>query len=163
MQKITIIRNKIITLKALISLRNDWKNEGKKVVFTNGCFDLIHLGHIDYLAKTADLGDKLIIGVNSDNSVKRIKGQGRPIKDENSRLMILASFIFTDAIVLFDEETPFSLINKLRPDVLVKGGDYKENEIVGAEIVKNSGGQLIILPFLEGYSTTMIENKIKDI
>ncbi|MFC2113959.1 D-glycero-beta-D-manno-heptose 1-phosphate adenylyltransferase [Bacteroidota bacterium] len=155
------IKHKIHSWESVSDLRNQWKADKKKVVFTNGCFDLIHLGHIDYLSKAADLGDKLIIAVNSDSSVRKLKGNDRPLQDEFSRLMILSSLSFVDAVVLFEEETPFELIGRLLPDILVKGGDYKPDEIVGADIVKENRGEVVIIPFLEGYSTTAIEKKIK--
>ena len=155
------IKDKIHSWESITLLRDQWRSNGQKVVFTNGCFDLIHLGHIDYLSKAADLGDKFIIAVNSDSSTKRLKGDNRPLQDEYSRMMILASFSFVDAVVLFEEETPFEIISKLIPDVQVKGGDYKADEIVGADIMKKHGGKVVILPFLEGYSTTGIEKKIK--
>jgi D-glycero-beta-D-manno-heptose 1-phosphate adenylyltransferase len=154
------IESKIYFLHDLSHIRQHWKEEHLQVVFTNGCFDIIHRGHIDYLSKSADLGQKLIIGVNSDSSVKKLKGPGRPLQDEKSRLMILASLAFVDAVVLFEEETPYKLISMLQPDILVKGGDYTEDKIVGADIVKSLGGKVVVLPFLEGYSTTSIEKKI---
>jgi len=160
MNKFRKIQQKILTPEELIILRKVWKSQNMKVVFTNGCFDLIHLGHIDYLSKAADLGDKLIIGVNSDSSVSILKGKNRPIKDEITRMILLASFEFVDAVVLFKEETPAKLIDLIIPDILVKGGDYQENNIVGADTVRNHGGQLIILPFLEGHSTTKLEQRI---
>ena len=152
--------NKIFRANDLLVLRNKWKEEQHKVVFTNGCFDIIHLGHIDYLSKASFLGDKLIVAVNSDESVRLLKGENRPIQDEISRLIIMASFSFVDAVVLFSEETPFNIINLLKPDILVKGGDYKADSIVGADIVEGYGGKVEIIPFLEGYSTSAIENKI---
>lgn len=138
-----------------------WRFQGKKIVFTNGCFDILHLGHIDYLSKAKDEGNILIIGLNTDNSVSRIKGKNRPITDENSRAKILASLQFVDAVVLFDEETPFELISFVQPDVLVKGSDYKPEDIVGYDIVKAKNGKVVTIDFLAGYSTTAIEKKIK--
>lgn len=131
-----------------------------KIVFTNGCFDIIHLGHIDYLSKAAGLGDVLILGLNSDASVKRIKPDGRPIQDEISRAHVLAAFNFINEVVLFDDETPYELIKMVQPDVLVKGGDYKPEQIAGFDIVKQKGGEVVILDFIDGYSTTLIEKKI---
>ena len=154
------IIDKIFLPDNLAEQRKAWKQQAKTVVFTNGCFDLIHAGHIDYLSKAAGLGHKLIIGLNSDASVKKIKGQGRPVNDEKTRSLVLASFLFTDAIVLFDDETPLALIRNLQPDILVKGGDYEENDIVGANEVKLNGGKVIILPFIEGYSSSKIIDKI---
>jgi rfaE bifunctional protein nucleotidyltransferase chain/domain len=131
-----------------------------KVVFTNGCFDILHLGHIEYLAKAANLGDVLVIGMNSDHSVHRIKGDSRPINDEHSRSMVLASLEFVTAVVLFDEETPYELIKIIQPDILVKGRDYKIKEIVGHDIVLAKGGKVKTIELTLGYSTTGIEQKI---
>jgi len=139
-----------------------WRFQDKKIVFTNGCFDILHLGHIDYLSKAKDEGNILIIGLNTDSSVSRIKGKSRPITDENSRANILASLQFVDAVILFDEETPYELISFVQPDVLVKGSDYKPEEIVGYDIVKAKNGKVVTIDFLEGYSTTAIEKKIKN-
>ncbi|MFY0645078.1 MAG: D-glycero-beta-D-manno-heptose 1-phosphate adenylyltransferase [Bacteroidia bacterium] len=138
-----------------------WQTFNDKVVFTNGCFDLLHLGHMDYLAKAADCGDRLIIGLNSDSSVSQLKGNNRPIIDEHSRAVKLASLAFVDAVVLFSEETPLELIKMLEPDVLVKGGDYEMSEIVGANEILKSGGEVRIIPFLAGYSSTHIIDKVK--
>lgn len=130
-------------------------------MFTNGCFDLIHLGHIDYLSKASDLGNKLVIGLNSDNSVKRLgKGDLRPIKDQHTRAMVLAAFQFIDAVVVFDEDTPYCLISGLVPDVLVKGGDWKKEDIVGADVVESHGGMVLTIPYIEGCSTTNLVEKI---
>ena len=126
----------------------------KKIVFTNGCFDILHRGHIEYLSMARDLGVVLIIGLNTDDSVKRIKGEGRPVQDETSRALILASLRFVEAIILFDEDTPYDLISMIKPDVLVKGGDYTEETIVGADIVKANGGEVVTIPLVEGYSTS---------
>lgn len=139
-----------------------WHEQSEKIVFTNGCFDLLHRGHVDYLAKAADLGTRLVIGVNTDASVSKIKGEHRPIQDEQSRLHILASLGFVDAVVLFDEETPYNLIQQVQPDVLVKGADYKPENIVGYDIVKAKGGEIKTLDFIPGYSTSLIEKKIKN-
>ncbi|HNX43077.1 MAG TPA: D-glycero-beta-D-manno-heptose 1-phosphate adenylyltransferase [Bacteroidales bacterium] len=136
------------------------KFQDKKIVFTNGCFDILHLGHIDYLAKAADQGDVLIVGLNTDESVRRIKGNNRPIQDEVSRAMTLASLRFVDYVVFFGEDTPYELIKTVQPHVLVKGADYKPAEIVGYDIVKARKGKVVTLDYLEGYSTTAIENKI---
>lgn len=134
--------------------------KGKKTVFTNGCFDLIHLGHVDYLSKARDLGDLLVVGVNTDASVRRLKGQSRPLQDENSRAMVLAAFSFVDYVVLFDEDTPAELIKAVQPDILVKGADYKPENIVGYDTVTAKGGQVVTIEFIEGYSTTNIVKKI---
>ncbi len=158
-----IIKSKLFTLDSLLRTIRVWKSEGKKIVFTNGCFDLLHLGHIDYLSKAADLGDVLIVGLNTDSSVKALKGKGRPINDEHSRAILLAALGFVDAVVLFDEDTPHNLIKTVEPDILVKGSDYKTEEIAGHEIVLAKGGKVITIDLLEGYSTTLIEEKISKI
>jgi D-glycero-beta-D-manno-heptose 1-phosphate adenylyltransferase len=162
MSRLEIIRKKIFTYTDADYNRmlTIWRFQGKKIVFTNGCFDILHLGHIDYLSKAADLGDMLIIGLNTDQSVSKIKGNSRPIQDEISRAMVLASLGFVDVVVFFGEETPYNLIKTTQPDVLVKGADYKPEEIVGYDIVKNKGGEIVTIEFLEGYSTTAIEKKI---
>ena len=161
MSKIKNIHEKIFNQDQLRSHLNMWRFLENKIVFTNGCFDIIHLGHIDYLAKAADLGDKLIVGLNSDKSTRSLKGLNRPITDESSRSIILASFSFVDAVVLFDEETPLKLIKTVMPDILVKGADYSIDQIVGADIVVQNGGRVQTLNYLPGYSTTLIEQKIK--
>ncbi len=146
------------TLKGKVSA---WQNAGKKVVFTNGVFDLLHIGHITYMAKASELGDKLIIGLNSDSSVKRIKGDDRPVNDQDSRAALLAALFFVDAIVLFDENTPLNLISTLLPDILVKGADYAVENIVGAKEVLANGGKVKTIDFVEGYSSTSIIQKIR--
>jgi rfaE bifunctional protein nucleotidyltransferase chain/domain len=139
-----------------------WQNAGDKVVFTNGCFDLLHRGHVDYLAKAADCGQRLIIGVNTDASVSKLKGPNRPIQDEQSRLQILASLQCVDAVILFDKETPYELISLLQPDVLVKGSDYTPENIVGYDVVTAKGGEVKTIDFIPGFSTSGIERKIKN-
>jgi rfaE bifunctional protein nucleotidyltransferase chain/domain len=156
------IKSKIIDYSQLDNLIADWKSDNETIVFTNGCFDIIHQGHIDYLAKAADKGSKLIIGVNTDNSVSRIKGPSRPIQDEYSRMMILAAMEFVDALILFDDETPINLINQVIPNILVKGSDYNVEDIVGYETVVNNGGRVETIDFLPGFSTSSIEKRIKD-
>lgn len=156
-----IIQNKIYDWEKLKWQISVWRFQDKKIVFTNGCFDLLHLGHIDYLGKAKDQGDILIVGVNSDSSVRRIKGGSRPITNETSRSSIIAALRFVDAVVLFDEDTPYDLITLVQPDVLVKGSDYKAEDIIGYDIVKAKDGEIVTIDFLEGYSTTAIENKIK--
>jgi len=152
---------KIQPLARLKATVTAWQKEGKKVVFTNGVFDLLHLGHVTYLAKAAELGDKLIIGLNADSSVKRIKGEDRPINDQNNRAALLASLFFVDGVVLFEEDTPLNLISILLPDILVKGADYTIDNIVGAKEVIANGGEVKTITFVEGYSSTSIINKIK--
>ncbi len=156
-----LIKDKIFsTNTALAKQVTSWQLHNEKVVFTNGCFDILHLGHIDYLTKAADLGDRLIIAVNTDASVSALKGPSRPIIDEETRAMKLASLVFVDAVILFGEETPLQLITEVRPNVLVKGGDYTIDTIVGASEVQDNGGEVVVIPFLEGHSTTSIVNKI---
>ncbi len=162
MSKLDVIRKKIFTYTDADYSRmvNIWQFQGKKIVFTNGCFDILHLGHIDYLSKAKELGNLLIVGLNTDESVRRIKGNNRPIQDEISRAMVLASLSFVDFVVFFGEDTPYNLIKTTQPDILVKGADYKPEDIVGFDIVKNKGGDVVTIEFLEGYSTTGIENRI---
>jgi rfaE bifunctional protein nucleotidyltransferase chain/domain len=138
-----------------------WRYMGKKIVFTNGCFDILHHGHFDYLARAADLGNILIVGLNSDSSVKRLKGADRPINHENDRAFQLASLLCVDAVCLFDEDTPENLIKIVNPHILAKGGDYTEDQIAGATHVKSNGGRIEIIPFVEGYSTTSLIANIK--
>lgn len=157
---IEIIKSKILDDKKLCGVLELARIQNKKIVFTNGCFDLLHQGHIDYLAKARSLGDMLIIGLNTDNSIKRLKGNSRPIQDEQSRALILASLLFVDYVVMFDEDTPYNLIKKINPDVLVKGADYKKEDIVGYDIVELNGGKVMTLNYLEGYSTSNIIRKI---
>ncbi|MEM6724924.1 MAG: D-glycero-beta-D-manno-heptose 1-phosphate adenylyltransferase [Bacteroidota bacterium] len=138
-----------------------WKNENQTIVFTNGCFDLLHFGHLAYLAEAQQKGDKLLIGLNSQASVQRLKGKDRPIKDEKTRAFLLASLSMVDLVVLFDTDTPLELIKAVQPDWLVKGGDYQINEIVGADYVQSYGGQVGTITFLEGFSSTNYINKIR--
>lgn len=154
--------SKISDLPKLQASISAWKSEGKKVVFTNGVFDLLHIGHITYMAKAAELGDKLVIGLNSDSSVKRIKGNDRPVNDQNSRAALLAALFFVDAIVVFDEDTPINAITTLMPDILVKGADYSVENIVGAKEVIANGGEVKTINFVEGYSSTSIIQKIRN-
>ncbi|PCJ24679.1 MAG: D-glycero-beta-D-manno-heptose 1-phosphate adenylyltransferase [Flavobacteriales bacterium] len=170
MSKLKAIINKISEIGDLLKKANDWKFQNQKIVFTNGVFDILHRGHIEYLAQAADFGDVLIVGINSDNSVKRLgKGDSRPLQDENSRALIIGGLTFVDAVVIFENDTPLNLITKLIPDVLVKGGDYDAKSIdvsdkkyiVGSDVVKNNGGEVEVIPFVEGYSTSKIEEKIK--
>jgi len=157
-----ILKSKLYTLDQLATKRKQWKAEGQTVVFTNGVFDLMHVGHLSYLAAAADLGNKLIIGLNSDASTKRLKGPTRPVNNEYSRSVTLAAIFFIDAVVLFEEDTPANLIKTLLPDILVKGGDYTIDQIVGAPEVLANGGQVKVIDFVDGYSSTGIINRIKD-
>ncbi len=161
MKNLKRIQQKIYSLDTLRNQLAVWRFQEKKIVFTNGCFDILHLGHIDYLSKAKDLGDVLVVGVNSDASVRHIKKEGRPITDEISRCMLVAALRFTDAVVLFDDDTPYRLIKAIQPDMLVKGSDYEPEEIVGYDIVKAKGGAIHTIDFLQGYSTTAIEERIK--
>ncbi|HEY0245375.1 MAG TPA: D-glycero-beta-D-manno-heptose 1-phosphate adenylyltransferase [Mucilaginibacter sp.] len=157
-----ILVNKIGDLASLKAKLEAWKSEGQKVVFTNGVFDLLHICHITYLAKAAELGDKLIIGLNADSSVKRIKGEDRPVNDQNSRALLLAALFFVDAVVIFDEDTPHQLITTLLPDVLVKGADYAIENIVGGKEVLANGGEVKTIDFVDGYSSTSIIQRIRN-
>ncbi|MDZ4668970.1 MAG: D-glycero-beta-D-manno-heptose 1-phosphate adenylyltransferase [bacterium] len=161
MSRLKEVERKIFTWESLPKQLLRWASEQKKIVFTNGCFDLLHRGHVDYLAKAADLGDVLVVGLNTDSSVSKLKGEHRPIQDENSRLQIIASLGFVDAVILFDEPTPLALIQLVRPDVLVKGSDYQPKDIVGYETVMLKGGEVKTIDFIPGYSTSGIEKKIK--
>ncbi|MCB0586020.1 MAG: D-glycero-beta-D-manno-heptose 1-phosphate adenylyltransferase [Phaeodactylibacter sp.] len=139
-----------------------WREKGLRTVFTNGCFDLLHYGHIHYLAQARELGDKLVVGLNSDASVRRLKGAGRPINDEPSRQLMLAALECVDLAVTFEQDTPLELITLLLPDILVKGGDYQPGDIVGADVVIARGGEVKALPYIEGYSTSAIEARIRE-
>ena len=161
MDYLSFIENKIITNKEdLFSTLNQWRFKNEKIVFTNGCFDIVHKGHIEYLAQAAALGTKLVIGLNTDASVKRLKGENRPINNQKARAILLSALVFVDKVVLFDEDTPYELIKYIQPDILVKGKDYKPENIIGYDIVKNKGGEIITIDLTTGYSTTSILNKI---
>jgi D-glycero-beta-D-manno-heptose 1-phosphate adenylyltransferase len=134
----------------------------RRIAFTNGCFDILHAGHIDYLARAADEADVLIVGLNTDDSVRRLKGTGRPVNDQDARAMLLAALSFIDAVILFEEDTPAQLINSILPDLLVKGDDWQEDEIVGADVVRQNNGRVLTLPLLKGYSTSNLIKKIKE-
>lgn len=157
---------KIVSLHDLEILLNNQRQPNKqekqqpKVVFTNGCFDLVHRGHVDYLSKARDLGDLLIVGLNSDDSVRRLKGEKRPISNQQSRAIVLAAFAFVDYVVIFDEDTPLNLIKSIKPDILVKGGDYNHDNVVGADFVESYGGRLELIPLVPGESTTNLVNKM---
>lgn len=153
--------DKIKTLSAAKAQVEVWRRQGKKVVFTNGCFDLLHLGHVDYLEKARNLGDVLVVGLNTDASVSRFKGPQRPIQDQQSRARVMAALEPVDLVVYFDEDTPLSLISELLPQILVKGSDYLAENIVGADVVKNAGGEVRTIDFVPGYSTSRIVEKIR--
>ncbi len=161
MDKLNIIQSKIIDISNIEPRLTYWNLKNKKIVFTNGCFDILHRGHIEYLAQAANHGDILVIGLNTDNSVKRIKGDSRPIQDQVARAMVLASLQFVSAVIMFDEDTPYELIKRVQPDILIKGSDYKIEDIVGYDIVTAKGGEVVTIDFVEGYSTTSIIEKLK--
>lgn len=154
--------NKILSPEQAHAQIETWKNLGNDVIFTNGCFDILHIGHVDYLQKAKNIGGKLIIAVNTDASVKRIKGSKRPIVDQTARMRVLASLEFVDCITWFDEDTPLDLITYLKPNVLVKGNDYSIETIVGADVVISNGGRVDTIPLVEGYSTSNIIDKIME-
>ncbi len=153
---------KILSQEAATAQIQTWKNSGLEVVFTNGCFDIVHLGHIDYLEKAASLGQKMVVGLNSDASVSRLKGQSRPINPQYARARLLAALAFVDLVVIFEEDTPLWLISNLLPNVLVKGNDYQVENIVGAEVVLAHGGKVKTIPLVDGYSTTAIIQKMSN-
>ena len=160
MKHLEKIYDKILNKESLEEKLNLWRKEGKTIVFSNGCFDILHRGHVEYLSKAADLGDILIIGLNTDASVRRIKGPSRPVNDEKARAVVLAALEFVDAIMFFEEDTPYNLIKNIQPDVLVKGKDYKAEDIVGYDIVTNNGGKVETIELVEGFSTTNILNSM---
>ena len=153
---------RIMDRVSLVRMVNVWRLKSDRIVFTNGCFDILHRGHVEYLQEAAALGDRLVIGVNSDRSVQRLgKGLDRPINDQDSRALVLAALRCVDAIVIFDEDTPLELITAVQPDVLVKGGDWKAEDIVGADVVKARGGEVRSLKLVDGFSTTRLIDRIK--
>jgi len=154
------ISEKIYSLAGIVEKTKQWKKESKKIVFTNGVFDLLHKGHVFSLTQAAKEGDILIVGLNADSSVKRLKGDSRPINDQDARALLLAALSMVDAIVIFEDDTPLRLISSILPDVLVKGGDYTVDEIAGAKEVIANGGKVVINPILDGFSTTAIINAI---
>jgi rfaE bifunctional protein nucleotidyltransferase chain/domain len=163
MQQPQVIRLKIITHRELVFQVNRWKLLSKTISFTNGCFDILHPGHITSLSDAALEADFLVVGLNSDASARRLKGIGRPVMDEQSRALMLASLLMVDAVVIFEEDTPLDLIELIHPDVLVKGGDYTIDQIVGAKEVIAAGGRVVINPILAGFSTTGIIGKINQL
>ena len=160
MKKSDTIRERILNQDEIIPQVIRWRLKSKTIAFTNGVFDILHQGHIAVLAKAASFADILLVGINSDSSVKKLKGDSRPINNQQSRALVLASLIMVDAVVIFDEETPLELIKKIQPDVLIKGGDYSLDTIVGAKEVMANGGKVEIFPIEEGFSTTGIIEKI---
>ncbi len=162
MSILSVIHDKMVDMDTLLMRLAHWRLKNQKIVFTNGCFDLIHRGHIEYLALTANKGDRLVIGLNTDNSVKLNKGPNRPLNDENSRALALSALSFVDAVLLFDDKTPETIIEKIKPDVLAKGADYDKKSVVGANFVESYGGKVELIPLTEGYSTTALINKINE-
>lgn len=163
MEKLEISRNKILEGREVERTLALWRFHNEKIVFSNGCFDIIHPGHIEYLSKARDLGTKLIIGLNTDTSVRRLKGEQRPIIEERRRAEMLAAMHFIDAIVLFDNDTPYDLIKLVQPDILVKGSDYNPEDIVGYDIVTAKGGTVETIELVDGFSTTEMIRKIKEL
>jgi len=154
-------QTKIKSLEDALQTVNHWKAEGKTIVFTNGCFDILHIGHVDYLEKARAQGDRLVLGLNTDASVQRIKGNTRPIVNESARSRVIAALSFVDMVVLFDESTPKRLIEAIKPDILVKGDDYTVENIVGADFVIANGGKVQTIPLVRGFSTSAIIEKIR--
>jgi D-beta-D-heptose 7-phosphate kinase/D-beta-D-heptose 1-phosphate adenosyltransferase len=163
MKQTRIIQDKIFSTRDIVFQCNRWKLLSKTISFTNGCFDILHPGHIASLSDAAREADFLVVGLNSDISARRLKGEGRPVMDEKSRATMMASLLMVDAVVIFEEDTPLELIKLVRPDVLVKGGDYTIDQIVGAKEVQASGGRVVINPILEGFSTTGIIGRIRSL
>ncbi len=161
MDKLNSIQSKIIDIKDIEPFLTYWRLKNNKIVFTNGCFDILHRGHVEYLAKAASYGNILIVGLNTDDSIRRIKGSLRPIQDQYARALVLASLHFVSVVILFDEDTPYELIKRVQPDVLIKGSDYKAEDVVGNDIVKAKGGEIATIDFIDGYSTTSIIEKLK--
>jgi D-glycero-beta-D-manno-heptose 1-phosphate adenylyltransferase len=154
---------KVFSLSELIEVRLRWKTNRKKVVFTNGVFDILHRGHVEYLAAAKSLGDELIVGINSDASVKKIKGPRRPVVVESDRAFLVSQLVPVDAVCIFEQETPYDIINALLPDVLVKGADWKVDDVVGKDVVERSGGKVFTLPFVPRHSTTLLIERIKEL
>lgn len=161
MKKLDLALIKIIPREELERNLLRWRFLGKKIVFTNGCFDIVHAGHVTYLSEAADLGDLLVIGLNTDDSVRRLKGEGRPLNSQDARALVLASLKVVNVVVLFDEDTPYNLISQIKPDVLVKGKDYQVHDIAGHDIVQSYGGQVVTLDLVEGFSTSGLIGKMK--
>lgn len=159
--KLQWIQSRILSREHLAQHCAALRASGRSIVFTNGCFDILHRGHLDYLARAAGFGTALVVGVNSDASVRRLKGASRPVNGEQDRLFALASLLVVDAVCLFDEDTPLALIKELKPDVLAKGGDYNIDTVIGAPEVIGRGGRVEIIPFVEGYSTTALIEKMR--
>lgn len=170
MDRVGNIKNKVVDHQTAVRRINAWRLKGYKVVFTNGCFDILHLGHVSYLSQASSLGNKMILAVNTDDSVRRLgKGEDRPLNDEVSRALVLAGLGFVDLVVLFNEDTPLEIIDIVNPDILVKGGDYNADQtnkqafdyIVGSDLVRKRGGKVVTIPLVDGFSTTSILDKLK--
>jgi D-beta-D-heptose 7-phosphate kinase/D-beta-D-heptose 1-phosphate adenosyltransferase len=160
-QKNLLNKDKIKKLRELIKIVDSSKKRGEKVVFTNGCFDILHLGHIKYLEKAKSLGNKLIVALNSDVSVRKLKGEHRPIFSEQDRAGLIAALECVDYVIIFAEATPLGLIKALKPDALVKGGDWRKQDIIGKDVIESYGGRLVTVDFVKGYSTSLIIDKIR--
>lgn len=160
MDKSELMYSKLMSLEELLRLVNVWRLTNKKIIFTNGCFDLLHAGHVDYLNHAANYGNKLVIGLNSDESVSKLKGPNRPVNSLKHRTMVLSSLHYVDAVVEFNEDTPLNLIQQIKPDILVKGADYQIENIVGADFVLKNGGEVHLIPFLDGFSSSLLMRKI---
>ncbi len=161
MNHIEFLGTKILDTTQLQRVLAFARHKEKKIVFTNGCFDIVHRGHVEYLAQASDCGDMLIVGLNSDASVRRLKGPTRPVNDQQSRAIVMASLKYVDYVVIFEQDTPYELIKQIQPDVLIKGGDWKVEEIVGNDIVTARGGKVLTIPFVDGFSTTSTIEKMK--
>ena len=160
MNALDYIRNKIV--EPGFFSKHEEELHRKKIVFTNGCFDILHVGHVTYLAQAKALGDVLVIGLNSDDSVRRLKGPNRPVNEQHARALVLAALDSVDYVVFFNEDTPYNIITQVKPDILVKGGDYKIDNIVGGDFVRARGGQVLTIPFVDGFSTSNILEQIKE-
>lgn len=156
-----LVQDKIMNRDTLAHLCEGWRIRGQKIVFTNGCFDILHQGHITLLLEAAELGNKLVLGINTDASVRKLKGEDRPVNNELSRALLLAAQLYVDAVVLFDEDTPLELIQAIKPDVIVKGGDYTPETVVGNDFVTSYGGEVVIVPLVAGHSTTGLIARLK--
>jgi rfaE bifunctional protein nucleotidyltransferase chain/domain len=162
LDKLDVVKSKIVDVKQALRIIAGWRIIGQKIVFTNGCFDILHAGHVMSLAGAASFGNRLVVGVNSDASVKRLKTAGRPVQNEDSRALLIAAMHFVDLVIIFEEDTPENLIQSVNPDVMVKGGDYKIEEIAGAQWVLDHGGKVELINYLDNSSTTNIIKKIKE-
>lgn len=161
MTRLEAIQNKIQSKESAAQIVNRWKLKNDEIVFTNGCFDILHKGHVEYLAKAAEMGDRLVVGINSDDSISKLKGADRPVNSIDARTTVLAGLHLVDLVIEFGEDTPENLIEAICPDVLVKGADWKEEDIVGGDFVKKNGGKVSTIEFTEGYSTTGLIEKLK--